>query len=155
MKKEWFILIILGILGLIFFFRKPLGGFIMQLFDDLYKKWADLRGLDWKLLKAIAMTESNENPNAIGDDGRSLGLMQTQLLIGKAYANVSNIEELYIPDKNVEAGSGFLADLLSKYSLNGAIQAYNIGETKFNKGISSPDYLAKVLKNYHSITEVA
>lgn len=156
MKKEWFLLIALGVLGLLYYFRKPIGGFIMGLWDDIYKKWADVRGLDWRLLKAVAMHESDENPNAIGDNGASIGLMQVQKIIGQAYAGVTDLTELYDPDKNVEAGSGFLKDMIDKYGVEGGIQAYNLGETKYRKGITSPDYLRIVMNNYNNLqSEVA
>lgn len=155
--KKW-IPFIVGALILIYLFKDRIfetGEWIVEKIEstlnDLYKKWGELRGIDWKLLKAIAQTESSENPNVTGDDGRSIGLMQVQFLIGEAYAGVTCLDELFDVDKNIEAGSGYLQHLLSKYSLEGAIQAYNLGETKFNKGSTSPAYLAKVLKGYETL----
>jgi soluble lytic murein transglycosylase-like protein len=130
--------------------------YMKSLYDDIFKKWASLRGLDWKLLRAFATVESNLKETAIGDNGRSIGLMQVQLIIGQAYAGVSDLTELYDPDKNVEAGSGYIADLMSKYGddLDSVIQAYNLGETKFNKGYLSLDYLAKVKTEYETLKGV-
>ncbi len=150
MKKKWILLSVI-LIWFLYFYRKPIGELIMGLYDDLYKKWAELRGLDWKLLRAVAQTESTENPNAIGDDGRSLGLMQVQLLIGKAYAGIIDISELFDPDKNIEAGSGYLKEMIDKYGLEGGIEAYNLGETKYRKGLRSPTYRIKVLANYEKL----
>jgi len=161
--KRWEFLLIGLILLMAFFFKKEIYEtgvtvyeYMKSLYDDLFKKWASLRGLDWKLLRAFATVESSLREMATGDGGRSIGLMQVQLLIGKAYAGVQDLSELYNADKNVEAGSGYIADLMVKYDsdLDAVIQAYNLGETKFNKGLTSPVYLAKVLKEYETLKGV-
>lgn len=161
--RRWEYFLIGFILLIALYFRKEIQQtgvtvyeYMKSLYDDLFKKWASSRGLDWKLLRAFATVESNLKENAVGDEGRSIGLMQVQLIIGKAYAGVSNLSELYDPDKNIEAGSGFVADLMRKYSgdLDSVIQAYNLGETKFNKGYLSLDYLAKVTKEYEALKAV-
>ena len=114
--------------------------------DSLYKQFGALNNIDPKLIKAIAIVESNENPNAIGDDGKSFGLMQVSEVVGASYG--LNKEDLMIPTFNIQAGSGFLAQMIKKYGLEGGIQAYNLGETKFLEGFSSPTYLTNVLKYY-------
>jgi hypothetical protein len=51
-------------------------------FDKLYKVYCDKFGLDnqcVKDIKAIAIKESNENPKAIGDSGKSYGMFQIYL----------------------------------------------------------------------------
>lgn len=127
---------------------------VEETFDALYRKWGGLMGVDWRLLKAIAMTESDENPNAIGDSGTSFGLMQVQNLVGNYYGQASG-NALLEPDKNIEVGSKFLADLISKYGVDGGIQAYNLGETKYRQGLTSPTYLSRVMTNYNSLEVVA
>lgn len=123
---------------------------ISETIDDVFKKWASKRGLDWKLLKAIGLVESDLNPNAVGDDGASIGLMQVGRVVGGSYG--FSKFDLYNPDHNVEAGSGFLAEMISKYGLEGGIQAYNLGETKWRAGLRSPTYLSKVLSQYNNLT---
>lgn len=118
--------------------------------DSLFKKWGEKRGIRWTLLKGIAITESSLNPDALGDNGRSYGLMQIQFPTAKFFG-VQSADDLFDPETNIMAGSGFLADLLSRHDEEEAIQAYNLGETKFNAGKISPDYLAKVQKNEDSI----
>jgi soluble lytic murein transglycosylase-like protein len=122
-------------------------------FDDLYKKWAEIFNLDWKLLKAIAIVESDQTPKAIGDDGKSKGLMQIKDTIGSYYAN-STGDLLFNPDINIEAGAGFLSHLMEayQYNWNDVIQAYNLGETKFNQGFTSPTYLEKVMKYWSELS---
>jgi hypothetical protein len=46
----------------------------------------------------------------------------------------------------------FLSEMIRKYGLEGGIQAYNLGETKYLKGLRSPSYLAKVLKQYEELS---
>lgn len=161
--KRWEIILVGLILLVVFSFKKEIYRtgvtvyeYMKSLYDDIFKKWASMRGLDWKLLRAFATVESDLKETAVGDGGASIGLMQVQLIIGKAYAGVQNLSELYDPDKNVEAGSGFIADLMSKYGghLDSVVQAYNLGETKFNKGYLSLEYLAKVKKEYETLKAV-
>lgn len=45
-------------------------------FDGLYKFFLNKTPHDWKWVKAVAMHESNENPWAIGDGGKAVGLLQ-------------------------------------------------------------------------------
>jgi soluble lytic murein transglycosylase-like protein len=123
-------------------------------FDSIYQKWSEALGIDWKLVKAVAITESDEDPTVIGDNGNSFGLMQVQNLIGNFYANAKG-QELLDPEKNVEAGSKYLAEMIRKYGTEGGIQAYNLGETKYKAGLTSPTYLSKVMKNFNSLQEIA
>ena len=122
---------------------------IVGIYDEIYKRWADLRDLDWRLLKAVAIVESSENANVTGDEGRSHGLMQISSLVGSSFGLM--VEDLYEPNLNVQAGSGFLKEMIDKYGLEGGIQAYNLGETKFRQGLTSPTYLSKVINEYERL----
>jgi len=160
MNKRWIVLILLGAIGFLLFYRKDVSEFgvtmvekIIGLFDDLYKKWGDIRGIPWQLIKAVALTESNENPNAIGDNGNSFGMMQIQHWHYEAYGMTK--EDMFDPNLNVQVGSGFLAEMVQKYGMEGGVQAYNLGETKFRRGVTSPDYLAKVMGQYNGLIAVA
>jgi len=44
--------------------------------DSIYKKWGEKYGVDWKLLKAIAIVESDETPLAENPADPSRGIMQ-------------------------------------------------------------------------------
>lgn len=112
-----------------------------------------------QLAKAIARTESSFDPRAVNpgdhaptdavDQGDSAGLMGLKVPTARAYVPwVESIEDLYDPFTNVRAGVRFLKDLEIKYAgtyaLEGVVQIYNLGETRFLKGERSPDYLARV-----------
>ena len=121
-----------------------------SLFSDLYAKWGSITGLDPALIQAVALTESDEDPLAIGDGGKSYGLMQVQNAVGSMYANATG-EALLDPDTNIQAGSKFLAELVNKYGIEGGIQAFNLGETKYRAGLTSPVYLSKVKTTYNTL----
>lgn len=113
--------------------------------EQLFSKWNALTGVDKNVLKAVAIVESNLNPNALGDNGASAGLMQVQLLVGREYGGAKTLNDLFDPDINIRAGSNFLKHLISKYGFPNALQAYNLGETRYNRGFRSVEYMNKVL----------
>ena len=109
-------------------------------------------GLDPDLAKAVIQKESSWDPDAINPDDPSYGIMQVTVPIGIAYGIISSADEyreLLKPEKGMRAGCRFLAYLVRTYPLDSAIQMYNLGETKFRKGIRVPDYLAKVKEYYN------
>lgn len=72
--KRWEYLLIGLILLMAFFFKKEIyetGGIVYEymksLYDDIFKKWGSMRGLDWKLLRAFATVESNLKEMALGN----------------------------------------------------------------------------------------
>ena len=91
--------------------------------------------------------ESSFNTNAKNPADPSYGLMGITPLIGRAYAKASDYE-LYNPEVNIKAGSYFLSDLDKKFKLppEDISEIYNLGETKYNKGLRSPDYRRKFLE---------
>ncbi len=111
--------------------------------------WASALGIDSNLIWAVIQTESGGNPNAIGSSGE-IGLMQLMPATA-AWYGVSS-DQLYDPYYNVQAGASYLTDMINKYGLEGGIQAYNLGETKYSAGYTSPTYLAKVMENYSPTT---
>jgi soluble lytic murein transglycosylase-like protein len=101
---------------------------------------------------AIVYIESRGNPAAVNPSDPSYGLMALQIPTARAYADdsdVVNVQTLADPDLNLKCGSRFLADLSRKYSarldFGEWAQAYNVGETKFNRGVRNPGYGAKIL----------
>jgi soluble lytic murein transglycosylase-like protein len=87
-------------------------------------------GVEWQLTAAIAWQESALDPGAIGDDGRSVGLMQVSLptaewLIGREISK----DELIIPTVNIDLGVRYIKYQLERYGNDylKAISAYNAG----------------------------
>jgi soluble lytic murein transglycosylase-like protein len=108
------------------------------------------QGIDWRLVKAVAIVESKLNHKAKGHIGiTSYGLMQ----LGAWHARVHKIKiiDLYNPSINVRIGSKYLRDMIVKYGFKEGIQIYSLGETKYAKGKRNIRYYNKVLKAYRSI----
>jgi len=104
-----------------------------------------------ELVRAIAIKESSLNPNAINTTDRppSVGLMGLKVPTARGYVpSVSTEMDLFDPPTNIRAGTLFLKDLerkyLTSYGLDGVIQMYNLGETRFRMGERAPFYLSSV-----------
>jgi len=63
------------------------------------------------------------------------------------------IEALTNPSISINAGTAYLSYLLSRYPIQAAIQMYNLGETKYRRGVRAPGYLATVLRYYRQYQE--
>ena len=113
---------------------------------ELVRKYSILTGISKARLLTHISIESNFNTNAKNPSDPSYGLMGITSLIGKHYAGVKDFE-LYNPENNIKAGSYFLKDLDRKYRLSPEhiAEIYNLGETKYNAGLRSPDYRKKFL----------
>ena len=104
-------------------------------------------GIDYSLLKALIVTESGFNPNAVSPKG-AVGLMQlippTAQRYGVTAAKGGTIEEkLTDPKINIKAGARYLADLMKKFPgrLELVLAAYNAGEGAVQRaGNKIPNY---------------
>jgi soluble lytic murein transglycosylase-like protein len=119
--------------------------------DELIKYKAGKYGIEERLLRAIIKVESNFNPQAKNLNDPSYGLCQINPALAKGLGFFPDEYLLYDPAYNLEVACVFLSHLKRKYNndLDSIIQAYNLGETKFDKGYKSPDYLEKVKKYYY------
>ena len=120
---------------------------------DMVRSVARNHKLDWKLVIAVAVIESNFNPHAKSKDGKDHGLMQ----IRKVHLKGTGlpIAALYNSKVNLQIGCKYLSYLIKKHGLDGGIQAYNIGERKYAKGTRSRSYLYKVKNVYRGIEIVS
>jgi len=133
-------------------------------FDNLYQRYSEGKSFDWKLLKAIAIVESNENPNAINESDPSYGLCQ--LLCqpdGKGGCkNALNVvgwpppskDSLFDPEYNVYVASQILDWNISTYGTQKGIAVYN----SWSANTANPDgpfpnqsYVEKVNKEYYAL----
>ena len=91
-----------------------------------------------KLVSGIIEQESGGNPNAIGDNGCSYGLMQLNTCAGwlPGYGFGQDNSALLDPETNINYGCQYLNTLLNQYgNVNQAISAYNAGSpTTANTG---------------------
>lgn len=114
------------------------------------------------LIRAIVAVESSYRVRAINltDRPPSVGLMGLKVPTARYYVPTVEIEEqLFDAPTNLRAGIRFVKDLerkwLPSYGLDGVIQMYNLGETRFNKGERSPAYLARVHASLRAIGPAA
>jgi soluble lytic murein transglycosylase-like protein len=84
------------------------------------------------LVKAVIQVESTNNPKAVSPKGAG-GLMQ--LMPGTA--KDLGVADRFDPEQNVEGGSRYLQQMISKYSETDiALAAYNWGPLNIDKAIS-------------------
>ena len=93
-------------------------------FGNLIHAAAEKHGVDESLIRWVIAVESNFNPRAVSRR-RAQGLMQLLPSTAALYA-VGNI---FDPAENIDAGTHYLKDLLTRYSgdLRLALAAYNAG----------------------------
>ena len=105
-------------------------GISNEMIDDI----AVRSGVDPNIVKAIIVEESGGNPNAVGDNGESIGLMQIQPKHHQKRMEELGIVNLYDPQENVILGCAILSDLYDKYgNYEDALSVYNSGNTEDGK----------------------
>ena len=108
-------------------------------FYDIILEAAEEHDVDPALVKAIIMAESGYNPAAISKKG-AIGLMQLM----PATAGDLGVEDLFDPERNVNAGVRYLKRLLNQFEgdISLALAAYNAGSRKVKKFQGIPPYKA-------------
>lgn len=116
--------------------------YIFELSEDI--------GIDPAIVIAIIEKESNYDASAVGDHGRSLGLMQIQLRWHTARMVELGCDDLLDARQNVCVGIDILADLLEEgESIEWVLMAYNGGHTYADRLASEgrvSEYAAKVIE---------
>ena len=116
--------------------------YIFELSEDI--------GIDPAIVIAIIEKESNYDASAVGDHGRSLGLMQIQLRWHTARMAELGCDDLLDASQNVCVGIDILADLLEEgKSIEWVLMAYNGGHTYADRLASEgrvSEYAAKVIE---------
>lgn len=116
--------------------------YIFELSEDI--------GIDPAIVIAIIEKESNYDASAVGDHGRSLGLMQIQLRWHTARMAELGCDDLLDARQNVCVGIDILADLLEEGEpIEWVLMAYNGGQVYANRLASEgrvSEYASEVLK---------
>lgn len=113
--------------------------------------------IDPRIVIGLIQVESNYNPNTIGDEGRSYGLMQIQLQWHEDRMKRLGCTDLLDPYQNITVGVDILAEMCEKYdTMEEVLTAYNAGETGaynlyFSKGIKANDYALEVIEIAESL----
>lgn len=129
-------------------------------FDHLYIKYGELRNLDPELIKAHAIVESNEDPQAKGPT-KDYGLMQVvypQSLPGVYNWKLASVDRLLNDvDYNVDVATQIMQYNHSQYSFKKAIAVYNSSQAR-KSGPDGPfpnqSYVDKVMNAYTSLLGV-
>lgn len=139
----------------------PIPTVVKATLDDQIKYAAAKAGVDWKLVKAIAITESSLNPLASNPNDPSWGLMGIMPILAEDYGIVKDwhnpttaeIAMIRDPQTNLNIGAWHIGRLLKKYPLDTAIQMYNCGETGYRNGVRVPQYLAMFKAHYAEVAK--
>lgn len=84
-------------------------------------------GITYELALAVIRQETDFR-NIVGDNGDSIGYMQIQPRWHEERMERLGVTDLADPYSNFRVGCDFLAELLSKYTLEEALTAYNSGK---------------------------
>ena len=100
-------------------------------YDELFREAGEVTGIDWRLLAAVAYTESRFKPKAKSGWG-AVGLMQVLPNTGREVG----YDDVWPPRNNVMAGAKYLRRLARRFEEDGvskrqqirfAVAAYNAG----------------------------
>lgn len=170
-------LVELGILAAFLISNKTKGVLMNPNYDELYKKYAAMNGLDWKMLKAISIIESSEgqaasvkyglnNPKdavkSVSFDGKSWGLMQMTLPTALDYDSKASVELLNNAEYSIKLASLHLKYLSKLFPTSARktewiVKSYNQGQGNTYKerdGVIigyAADYWRKYLNAYNGI----
>lgn len=103
-------------------------------FDALYKQEGELQRLDWRLLKAIAIIESFENPDAVNPSDPSYGLMGVLCTPDGKGGCKNRLPAL--TDWPPPGGSVSLRDPATNIHYGAEILAWNVQHAGTRKGIA-------------------
>jgi soluble lytic murein transglycosylase-like protein len=131
--------------------------------DDAIQRYitsqAEAREIDPALVMAIIQEESQCDTLAIGDEGKSWGLMQIQPSAHQGRIDRLGVTDLLDPYQNVDVGIDYLAELSGKGNgLAWTVMAYNGGESYANRMTASgqvSNYAIEVMELYEAIAESA
>lgn len=107
----------------------------MDKYDELFKKYGTMQGIDWRLLKAQVKAESNFNPNAkspVGALGLSQFMKATWLEWQDGTPGIQIARMIYDrtnPEHSIRAQSYYMKWLLNqaKGNIDRALAFYNYG----------------------------
>lgn len=138
------------------------GSGTMKPLDDIYKEQGQRFGVDWKLLKALAIVESSERPQVKNPADPSYGLMQV-LCVPDGNGGCSNkfniegwppakAEDLYDAEYNVSLGAQIIKWNIETFGFEKGIAVYNNWSARNEQApYSNQSYVDKVLREFRNL----
>lgn len=124
----------------------------LEQYAPLFDSAASQYGVDPHLLRAIALTESSGNPNAVGPPtkyGQAQGLMQLLPDTAKRLGVKNPVD----PAEAIDAGARLIAENTDRYGdSEKAVLAYHGGTDEKNWGPKTQAYRDKVMANYEQLS---
>lgn len=120
-------------------------------YDSIIQQASRFHGVEPSLVKAVIAAESSFNTRAVSGAGAK-GLMQLMDQTGRGLG----VTNPYDPSQNIQGGTRYLSNLLSKYNGNQgvALAAYNAGPGRVDRlGITSDEELMAKLHLLPSETQ--
>lgn len=114
------------------------------------RELCDRKGVPYSLIMSMAMTESEFNPTARGDGGKSKGLLQIQPKFYPEEAARIGLTDIDDPVQNADLGSEIMAGLLEKHGdTHKALMEYNQGpdsaRRSWRNGVTSTAYSREIV----------
>ena len=132
------------------FYDVPLDGKLQSHISNI----CDGYDIDPALVMAVIGQESNYDADAIGDSGKSFGLMQVQKRFHEDRMDKLGVTDLLDPYQNVAVGIDILAEKVKQGGLEWGLMAYNGGNSYANdmKAIGNvSEYTVSVIKLYEEL----
>jgi len=115
-------------------------------YDRMIELAAEKHGVPAQLAHAIAVTESNINPEAVSHAG-AIGIMQVMPMHVKT-CGLDSRQDLFNAKKNIECGVIVLKDALKDRSVTDALCIYNSGRVCSDRSmLETKRYVGKVFNN--------
>ncbi|MCY0895206.1 MAG: lytic transglycosylase domain-containing protein [Alicyclobacillaceae bacterium] len=115
----------------------PYQGTLPSPYQDAITAASEKYGVPVSLIQAVMEQESGMNPSAVSPAG-AMGLMQLMPTTAATYG----VSDPFNPTQNIDAGTHYLANLLSQFGGNTrlALAAYNAGPASISKYGGIPPY---------------
>jgi hypothetical protein len=159
-------LLLAAVLGVLFWIQKAQGATTSMSLDGVYQSVAQQYGEDWRLVKAFAIKESSENPNASNPGDPSFGLFGIQAFWLSTFGNGDPAQAQELLRDPQFATDTFCRILryfrsrtnphtLDNFQFPAEADIYNVGETLWAKGVQNVAYREFIVQKYQELSQIS